>query len=65
MKISLFCTLLDTTVTKLDQRFKQETLNITAMGKLFNMDIAKDQQKILSETFAVSLDKLEAEIRLL
>jgi translation initiation factor 6 (eIF-6) len=50
-------------VTELDQRFKQETLNvITAMGNLLNLDIAKDQQKNLSEIFAVSVDELDAEI---
>jgi hypothetical protein len=66
MKICLFCPLLDTMVTELNQRFKQETLNvITAIGNLLNFDITKDQQKILSETFAVSLDELEAEVRLL
>jgi hypothetical protein len=35
------------------------------MGKHLNLDIAKDQQKILSETFVVSQDELEAEIRVL
>jgi uncharacterized protein YejL (UPF0352 family) len=38
---------------------------LTAIGNLLNFDIEKNQQKILSETFAVSLDELEAEIRLL
>jgi hypothetical protein len=53
-------------VTELDQRFEQVTLNvITAMGNLLNFDNAEDQQKILSEIFAVSLDQLEAEISFL
>jgi hypothetical protein len=44
-------------VTELDQRFKQESINvITAMVNPLNLEIAKDQQKLLSETFAVFLD---------
>jgi hypothetical protein len=35
-------------VTEQDQRFKQGMLNIiTAIGNLSNLDIAKDQKKIL------------------
>jgi hypothetical protein len=62
---SSFCPLLDNMGTEIDQRFKQETLNVaTAKGNFLNLDIAKDQQKNLSQTFADSLDELEAEIRL-
>ncbi|CAM5135677.1 unnamed protein product [Eretmochelys imbricata] len=65
-RITSFYPLLDSMITSIDQLFEQETCKIvTAVGKLQSLDIGRDDMRIIANKFEVSLDELEAEIRLL
>uniref|UniRef100_A0A8C3HPP3 Kynurenine/alpha-aminoadipate aminotransferase, mitochondrial n=1 Tax=Chrysemys picta bellii TaxID=8478 RepID=A0A8C3HPP3_CHRPI len=65
-RITSFYPLLDSVITGIDQRFEQKTCKtVTAMGKLLSLDIGRDDMRIIANKFKVSLDELEAEVRLL
>ncbi|CAM5167485.1 unnamed protein product [Natator depressus] len=65
-RITSFYPLLDSMITGIDQRFEQETCKIVpAMGKLLSLDTGRDDMRMIANKFKVSLDELEAEVRLL
>jgi hypothetical protein len=65
-RVTSFYSLLDSMICGIDQRFQQETCElVTAMVKLLSMDANRYEMEMISNKFKISLDELEAEVRLL
>ncbi|XP_060854976.1 zinc finger MYM-type protein 1-like [Metopolophium dirhodum] len=65
MKITVYNSVIDKMLNGIKVRFSQDTLNlIDSVGNLLKLEIEKEHIQTISDTFSLSFDQLDSEVRL-
>ncbi|XP_016656183.1 uncharacterized protein LOC107882404 [Acyrthosiphon pisum] len=65
MKITVYNSVIDKMLNGIKVRFSQDTLNlIDSVGNLLKLEIEKEHIQTISDTFSLSFDQLDTEVRL-